>query len=102
MSEHVSYTNEAQQRILRLVQTLAGNEIYGLTPTEIATAQGCSAPMVTRDLANLVEAGLAEQVPETKRWRLAPPLIQLSLKHLAYLERAEGRVGETRNRYSRS
>lgn len=102
MSGHVNYTNEAQQRILRLVQTLAGNEITGLTPTEIAKAQGCSAPMVTRDLDNLYTAGLAEQVPDTGRWRLTPVLIQLSFKYMANVERAEKKLAETQNRYTRS
>lgn len=99
---NTAYTNEAQQRILRLVGTLAGHEITGLMPSEIAKAQQCSAPMVTRDLANLQEAGLAEQVPETGRWRLAPELVQIALKHMAALDRAETRLAETRNRYSRS
>lgn len=97
-----AYTNDAQQRILRLLQTLAGNEITGLAPAEIARAQACSAPMVTRDLANLVQAGLAEQVPETGRWRLTPVLIQLAFKHMATVERAEKKLTETQNRYTRS
>jgi DNA-binding IclR family transcriptional regulator len=96
------YTNEAQQRILRLLVTLAGNEVTGLKPSEIATLQGSARPMVTRDLANLREAGLAELVPETDRWRLAPQIVQISMKHMAALDRAEKRLGETRNRYSRS
>jgi DNA-binding IclR family transcriptional regulator len=96
------YTNEAQQRILRLLLTLAGNEVTGLKPSDIAKLQDCTAPMVTRDLANLREAGLAELVPETDRWRLAPAVVQIAIKHMAALERAETRLAETRNRYSRS
>lgn len=96
------YTNEAQQRILRLLITLAGNEVTGLKPSEIAALQGCPPPMVTRDLANLRTAGLAELVPETDRWRLAPQMVQISMKHMAALDRAETRLAETRNRYSRS
>jgi DNA-binding IclR family transcriptional regulator len=96
------YTNDAQQRILRLVLVLAGNEITGLKPSEIAQLNQCKPPMVTRDLANLREAGLAELVPETDRWRLAPQVVQIALKHMAALERAETRLAETRNRYSRS
>lgn len=97
-----AYTNDAQQRILRLLQTLAGNEITGLAPAEIARQQGCTAPMVTRDLANLFQAGLAEQVPDTARWRLTPVLIQLSFKYMANVERAEKKLAETQNRYTRS
>ena len=96
------YTNEGQQRILRLVMLLAGNEITGITPGDIAREQGCSASVVTRDLDNLRTAGFAEIVPETQRWRLAPPVVQIAMQHMAALDRAEQRLAETRNRYSRS
>lgn len=96
------YINEAQQRILRALCLLAGNEVTGLKPSEIARLLGCSPAVVTRDMANLKQAGLAELVPETDRWRLAPLVVQIALKHMAALERAETRLAETRNRYSRS
>jgi DNA-binding IclR family transcriptional regulator len=96
------YTNEPQQRILRLLMLLAGNEVTGVRPSEVAMLQKCSPPVATRDLANLRSAGLAELVPETDRWRLAPAVVQIALKHMLALERAETRLAETRNRYSRS
>jgi DNA-binding IclR family transcriptional regulator len=96
------YTNDAQQRILRLLGVLAGNEITGLKPSEVAQLNQCAPSVATRDLANLREAGLAELVPETGRWRLAPGIVQIAIKHMAALERAETRLAETRNRYSRS
>ena len=102
MSSASSYTNEAQQRILRLLVVLSGNEVTGLKPSEIAVLNQCAPPMVTRDLANLREAGMAELVPETDRWRLAPAVVQIALKHMTALERAETRLAETRNRYSRT
>lgn len=95
------YTVEAQQRILRLINVLAGNEITGLTPAEIAREQRCSASLVTRDLANLQEAGFAEKVAETGAWRLAPPIVQIAMRHMVALERAERRLKEITNRYSR-
>lgn len=96
------YTHEGQQRLLKLVMLLAGNEITGLAPSDIARQQQCSASCVTRDLANLQEAGWAEQVPETSRWRLSPQIVQIALRHMAALDRAEQRLAETRNRFSRS
>ena len=96
------YINDAQQRILRLLCLLAGNAVTGLKPSEIARLNDCSPAVVTRDLANLRQAGLAELVPETERWRLAPAVVQIAIKHMAALERAETRLAETRNRYSRS
>lgn len=96
------YTHEGQQRVLRLINLLAGNEITGLAPADIARQQGCSASMVTRDLDNLRTAGFAEQVPETQRWRLAPHVVQIAIHHLAALERSEQRLTEIKNRYSRT
>lgn len=96
-----AYENAAQQRLLRLVTLLAGHEVTGMAPAEIARGMGCSAPMVTRDVANLAAGGWAEQVPETGRWRLAPQVVQIALRHLAAVGRAEQRLDDVKNRYSR-
>lgn len=96
-----NYTHEGQQRVLKLVLLLAGNEITGLAPADIARQQGCIASMATRDLNNLREAGFAELVPETGRWRLAPEVVQIAIRHMAALDRAEKRLDEIKGRYSR-
>ena len=95
------YTNEAQQRLMKLITLLAGHEITGIAPAEIARDQGCNAPMVTRDMANLQQGGYAELVPETGRWRLAPQVVQIATRHMTALDRARSRLDETTNRYSR-
>lgn len=102
MDRPEQYINEGQQRILRLVNALAGHEVTGLTPSQIAQLQECSASLVTRDLANLQIAGFAEQVPETGYWRLAPQVVQISIKHATALQRAETRLQEVAQRFSRS
>lgn len=93
---------EPQQRILKLLGVLAGQEVHGLAPSDIAKAQGCTASIVTRDLANLRIAGMAEQVPETGRWRLAPPIVQIAIRHQVGLARAQSKVDEIRSRYTRN
>ncbi|MCW5657413.1 MAG: hypothetical protein KIT60_06900 [Burkholderiaceae bacterium] len=95
------YTHEGQQRILKLITLLAGNEINGLAPGEIAVLQGCSASLVTRDLANLREAGYAEQVPHNKQWRLSPQIVQIAVRLQMELGRAEQHLTETRGRFTR-
>jgi DNA-binding IclR family transcriptional regulator len=95
------YAHDGQQRLLKLITLLAGHEITGLAPSDIARQQQCSASVVTRDMANLQLAGFAEQVPETGRWRLSPQLIQIALKHMQALDRAEQRLSDVRNRFSR-
>ena len=96
------YRNESQQRILTTLQILAGHEITGIAPSDIARQLECTASNTTRDLANLRLAGLAEQVPETGRWRLGPSVVQIALKHMTALERAQARLDEVRQRFSRS
>lgn len=93
------YSNDAQLRMLKLITLLAGHEITGLAPADIARDQGCSASMVTRDMANLLEGGFAEQVPETGRWRLAPQVVQIATRHMVALDRAAQRLDEVRQRY---
>lgn len=95
------YTNDAQQRILRALQVLAGNELVGVTPGDMAKALGVSPSVVTRDLANLRESGLGEKIEETGRWRLAPKLVQIAIAHSNALSRAKARLSEVENRYSR-
>ncbi|MGE3348174.1 MAG: IclR family transcriptional regulator [Ramlibacter sp.] len=96
------YTNDGQQRILRLINVLAGHEVTGLAPSQIAQQQSCSASLVTRDLANLQMAGFAEQVPDSNCWRLAPQVVQISIRHATALQRAEARLAEVTQRFSRS
>ena len=101
MSAPDKYLCEPQQRVLRLLDVLAGHEITGLTNGEVARDLGCSPSVAVRDLANLQLAGKAEKVPETDRWRLAPQIVQLAVKHMVAMDRARDRIAETASRYSR-
>lgn len=95
------YDNAAQQRILRALLVLAGNEFQGLAPGEFAKALGVGPSTATRDLHNLREVGFAEQIQETGRWRLGPKPVQIAVAFAAHLTRAEQRLKEITNRYSR-
>ncbi|AWI78607.1 hypothetical protein CEW87_04055 [Parazoarcus communis] len=95
------YDNAAQQRILRAVVVLAGNEFMGIAPGELAKALGESPSTATRDLHNMKEAGFAEQIQETGRWRLGPKVVQISYAFSTELARAESRLAEVKNRYTR-
>ena len=85
MTRAANYTNPAQQRLLRVVDLLAGHELHGLAPGEIAKALAIGPSSVTRDLDNLRTAGWAEQTPQGGRWRLAPHVIELSRRYAAGL-----------------
>ena len=96
------YIHAGQQRILRMLMTLAGHEAAGLSPTQIAELQECSPALVTRDLANLQHAGFAEQVPGATTWRLAPPVVQISVRLSIGLDKAQAQLDDVRNRFTRT
>lgn len=96
------YINAAQQRLLQLIDLLAGHELQGLAPAEIAKALGCSASAVTRDMANLQTAGWAEKTPKGERWRLSPHPIQLALRHAAALAEGERALKDISQRFGRA
>lgn len=95
------YINAAQQRVLKMIFRLAGHEIEGLAPSELASALRTSASNVTRDLANLREAGVAEAM-DSGRWRLAPHIVQISLAASTAFTRAQDRLDEARQRFTRT
>jgi DNA-binding IclR family transcriptional regulator len=81
---------------------LAGHEVEGLRPGEIARATGFNPATVTRDLRAMRAQGVVENVPGMEdRWRLGPKLIQVAMSHMQGLERTSGRLNEVKQRYSR-
>lgn len=113
MSKHngkdEGYACNAQQRVLFVMMALAGHEVNGVSLTEIAVAlaqrsgknKNAEKNNVFRDLHNLKLAGLAEQLPDSDLWRLAPRLVQISSSYQRYLDRAAQRLDETRQRFGR-
>lgn len=95
------YINAAQQRLLKTILLLAGNEFSGLAPSDLAKALKTNPSNVTRDLANLKEAGLAEQLHDTGRWRLGPKLIQIAMSFTDNVARSADRARELQQRYTR-
>ena len=102
MTRTTDYTNAAQQRLLQLLDLLAGHELQGLAPAEIAKALNVSASAVTRDLDNLRSAGWAEQTPQGGRWRLSPHVVQISLRHAAAIQAGQQQLHDVMQRFSRS
>lgn len=95
------YTNEAQQRLLRLVLALFGDVVNGYSTGALAEGLGVKPPYITRDLANLQTAGLAERDEATGLWRLTPRLPQQAVKVWAAISRAETRLSDAKARYQR-
>ena len=93
------YFNESQQRILKVLDLLFGHEITGLAPGEIAKSVSVNASAVTRDLANLVEAGMAEEVQGSGRYRITPRLGSRALATLQTFDRAEKQLTDLKTRF---
>lgn len=96
------YTNPAQQRILKLVFAMFGDIVNGYTPGQLCQSTGARPDAMTRDLANLVAAGLAVKDEETGRYCLTARLPQQAVKVHAAIGRAEARLAETRSAIHRS
>lgn len=94
------YTNDAQQRLIKVLLVMFGHVVNGLPPSAIAREVGCSAAVMTRDLANLREAGVADKDEATGHWRLTPRLPQQAIKVWNAIDAAEKRAAETRQRYT--
>ena len=94
------YTNEAQQRLVKVILTLFADVVQGLPPGAIAREVGCSAAVMTRDLANLRQAGIADRDDATGLWRLTPRLPQQAIKVWSAIDASEKRLAEARRRYT--
>lgn len=98
MTRKTDYTNAAQQRLLQLVDLLAGHELAGVTPSQIATSLSCGASTVTRDLDNLRTAGWAE-LTKMETWRLTPHVVQMSVRYATALRQARTELDDNTQRY---
>ncbi len=101
MNNDERYRSASQQRILKMLLLLGGHEVEGLAPSQIGQSLQIAASVVTHDLANLRLAGVAEQIPETGRWRLSPRVPQIAVAMLNSLDQRTGRLADIRQRYTR-
>jgi DNA-binding IclR family transcriptional regulator len=93
-------SNVAQTRLLSVIETLSGSEVFGKRLKEIAADMQVIESKVLRDLQTMQEAGWAQQLPDGK-WRLAARAMQV-LNNFQYgLAEATDRVDEVRHNYSR-
>ncbi len=102
MTASTESTGRALLKGFEYYLALAGHEVDGMRPGQIAKATGVSPATATRDLQAMQARGIVELVPGMEdRWRLGPKVVQVALAHLQGLERASNRVTETKQRYSR-
>lgn len=91
------------RRALRIIVVLAGKEVMGLRPGEIAKAIKELPATATRMLAAMEQEGFVERVPNRdEAWRLGPKLVQIARAYTAGLAEAQHRIDEVTQRYSRA
>ena len=73
----MTYENNAQQRLLAVIEVLGANPIEGIAASDVAKTIGTSQPQAFRALKNLEIAKWAEQLP-SGNWRLGPRATLLS------------------------
>lgn len=69
---------EPVRKVCDLFRLLAGHEINGLAPGEIAKALGVGPSWVSVNLPGLAELGFCERVGETNRWRLGVSFVRIA------------------------
>lgn len=94
LPEPIRKTNE-------LYMLLAGNELLGLAPGEIAKGLGVSPSWVSITLPALAaQGGFVEQVEGTNRWRLGVAFVRISTTVTTNVATARRRLEEVSQRYA--
>jgi len=83
-----------------LYRLLAGNELLGLAPGEIAKGLNVSPSWVSVTLPALAIDGFVEQVAGTNRWRLSVAFVRISFTVSTNLGQAKRHLDEVSHRYS--
>lgn len=92
--------NDSIRKTCELFRLLAGHELLGLAPGEIAKGLGVNAPWVSINLpAIAAETGFCERVDGTNRWRLGVPFVRISMSVSTQLATAKHKLDEVSNRY---
>jgi len=88
------------QKTCDLFRLLAGHELLGLAPGEIAQGLGVSPSWVSNNLPPLSTTGYVEQVMGTNRWRLGVQFVRISFTVATNMNQAKRQLDETSNRYA--
>lgn len=100
MSDDTKNLGNAQLRLLKVIEALSGNEVFGIRLKEVAAAVKANDPTVLRDLNTLASAGWAKQ-DEVGLWRLGPKTIQITANFHSGVINAQQRLDEISQRYTR-
>lgn len=92
---------EPIRKTCELFRLLAGHELLGLAPGEIAKGIDVSPSWVSVNLpAIAAETGFIERVEGANRWRLGVPFVRISVTVASNLSQSQRRLDEITQRYS--
>ena len=101
MSEKTYSLPAHSRKVCELLRLLAGHEVLGLSPGEIAKGLEVGASWVSVNLPALAaETGFVERVEGTNRWRLGVPLVRIATTVATNLNAARRQLDDISNRYS--
>ena len=92
--------SEPIRKTCELFRLLAGHEVLGLAPGEIATGLGVPPSWCSRNLPALATTGFVAQVAGTNRWRLGVAFVRIAFTVSTNLNNARAQLDETARRYS--
>lgn len=88
------------QKTCDLFRLLAGHELLGLAPGEIAKGLDVSPSWVSINLPALATTGYVEQVEGTNRWRLGVQFVRIAMTVSTNLNKARQQLDDLTNRYA--
>lgn len=92
---------EPIRKTCELFKLLAGHELLGLAPAEIAKGLDVTPSWVSVNLpAIAATTGFVERVDGTNRWRLGVPFVRISVTVATNLSQAQRRLDEITQRYA--
>lgn len=83
-----------------LFRLLAGHELLGLAPGEIAKGLDVTPSWVSVNLPAIATTGFVERVADTGRWRLGVQFVRISVTVASNLSTAKRRLDEITERYA--
>ncbi len=100
MTAEKTYTlAEPVRKTCDLFRLLAGHEVLGLAPGEIAKGLSVGASWVSVNLPALAATGFVERVGDTNRWRLGVAFVRIAFTVSSNLHQAKRQLDEVSQRY---
>lgn len=88
------------QKTCDLFRLLAGHELRGLSPGEIAKNLGVSPSWVSLNLPPLAATGFVELIQESNRWRLGVQFVRIAVTVSTNLNQSKRELEDLSNRYA--